>query len=211
LRGNPMSSDDFLSSDLPVLDLLRDRGAMTVAELASALEVTATAVRQRLTRLLDQKYIERTAMRNGRGRPKHHYRLTERGLRQAGSNFADLAIVLWEEIRRIDEPEIRRGLMHRVASRMAVLYADRMDGETLEQKLAALAELYAERRLPLDVETSADLPVLKASACPYPDLADRDPAICTMESMLLSELLGKEVRLEKCRHDGERSCTFQLN
>jgi predicted ArsR family transcriptional regulator len=210
-----MTTDDFLTSDLPVLDLLRDHGAMTVSELASSLQVTATAVRQRLGRLLDHKYIERTARKNGRGRPKHHYRLTERGLRKAGSNFADLAIVLWEEVRRIDDPEVRRGLMQRVARRMAMLYADKMDGETLQDKLQALSELYAERRLPLDVEDSVEdashLPVLKSTACPYPDLAERDSAICTMESMLLSELLGKEVRLEKCRQDGERSCTFQLN
>jgi predicted ArsR family transcriptional regulator len=206
-----MTTDEFVNSDLPVLDLLRDREAMTVSELASALDVTPTAVRQRLSRLLDQKHIERTATKNGRGRPKHYYRLTDRGLRKAGSNFADLAVVLWEEVRRIEDPEIRRGLMQRVASRMAVLYADRVDGETLQQKLAGLAELFAERRVPLNVEQASDLHVLKASACPYPDLADHDRSICTMERMLISELLGTEVHLTSCRHEDGQSCTFKLN
>jgi predicted ArsR family transcriptional regulator len=206
-----MATDEFVTSDLPVLDLLRDRDAMTVSDLAAALHVTATAVRQRLTRLLEQKLIERTATKNGRGRPKHYYRLTEQGLRKAGSNFADLAVVLWEEVRQIEDPAVRRGLMERIASRMAVLYADRVDGTTLQQKLAGLAELFAERRVPLDVEQSADLPVLRASACPYPDLADRDRSICTMEQMLISELLGTQVELASCRHEDGESCTFKLN
>ncbi len=206
-----MTTNDFVTSDLPLLDLLRDRDALTVSELATALDVTATAVRQRLSRLLDQKHIQRTATKNGRGRPKHYYRLTDQGLRKAGSNFADLAVVLWEEVRRIDDPEIRRGLMQRVASRMAVLYADRIDGDTLQQKLVSLTELFAERRVPLDVEQTSDLPVLKASACPYPDLADHDRSICTMERMLISELLGTEVRLASCRHEDGESCTFEFN
>ena len=206
-----MTNGDFDTSDLPVLDLLRARNAMTVSELASALNVTATAVRQRLTRLLAQEHVERTATKNGRGRPKHYYRLTERGLRKAGSNFADLAVVLWEEVRRIDDPEIRKGLLQRIAKRMAGLYADKIEGPTLQQKLDSLTELFAERHLPLDILQSGSLPVLKATACPYPDLADHDRSICAMERMLISELLGTEVRLASCRHEGEGSCTFELN
>src|SRR6185437_7654705 len=41
------------SSDRALLDLLRRRGPMTVAEMAAQLGVTATAVRNRLSRLLD--------------------------------------------------------------------------------------------------------------------------------------------------------------
>ncbi len=206
-----MTIAEFVTSDLSVLDLLRDKNAMTVSELASALDVTATAVRQRLTRLLTQAYVERTATKNGRGRPKHYYRLTERGLRKAGSNFADLAVVLWEEVRRIDDPEIRKGLLQRIARRMAVLYADRIEAPTLQQKLNALTELFAERRLPLDILQSDSMPILKATVCPYPDLAENDRSICAMERMLISELLGTEVRLASCRHEGESSCTFELN
>jgi predicted ArsR family transcriptional regulator len=202
--------DEFMTSDLQVLDRLRDRGAMTVSELAVDLEVTATAVRQRLTRLLAQQYIERQATRKGRGRPKHHYRLTEKGLQKAGTNFADLAVALWQEVRQIDNVEVRKGLLQRVAKRLAVLYAGKIDGKTLEDKLSALTELFAERRLPLHVERSQELPVMQAVACPYPDLADRDRSICAMERMLFAELLGTDVRLAGCRLEGEPVCTFQF-
>jgi DeoR family transcriptional regulator, suf operon transcriptional repressor len=72
-------------SDADLLDLLKQSGPLGVADLARALEVTATAVRQRLIRLLSKELIQREVVRNGRGRPKHRYWLTEKGVRETGS------------------------------------------------------------------------------------------------------------------------------
>lgn len=206
-----MMADDFVTSDLAILDLLRGGETLTVSGMAESLQVTATAVRQRLNRLLAHQYVERSTEKHGRGRPSHRYRLTDKGSRKAGSNFADLAVALWQEVREIQDPEIRQGLLQRVAKRMAVMYADRFDGSTLDERIQAITDLFAERRVPLDVESSGSLPVLKAGACPYPDLAESDRSVCAMERLLLSELLGTGVRLEECRLDGDDCCSFQIN
>lgn len=103
------------SSDADFLDLLRTTGALSVAELSDAMEVTPTAVRQRLTRLMSQEIIQREAIRNGRGRPKHRYWLTDKGLRMTGSNFTDLAMALWKEVRSLKDPELRREMLRRIA------------------------------------------------------------------------------------------------
>jgi predicted ArsR family transcriptional regulator len=204
-----MMSDEFQASDIGLLDILRKEGPCTVAQLASAMDVTATAVRQRLTRLLAQGNIERTTERAGRGRPLHRYRLTDQGRRRAGANFADLAIALWSEIRGIKDPEVRRGLLQRVSKRLATLYAGRIHGSTLEEKMESLAELFRERRIPFEVQGSRELPILHATACPYPDLAEQDRTVCSMERILFSELLGENVRLSNCRLDGHNCCTFE--
>jgi len=203
--------DDFVSSDLTILDLLRKRESLTVTQLATTMQVTATAVRQRLTRLMAQGYIERTSTRRGRGRPSHRYILTDKGRRKAGSNFADLAVALWEEICSIEDREVRLGLLGRLAKRLAHMYADRVHGHSLVERMEQLAELFAERRIPLDVDEHSLLPVLTAEACPYPELAEQDRSICAMERLLFSELLGREVQLSKCRLDGEACCTFESN
>ncbi|MBL7040038.1 MAG: AsnC family transcriptional regulator [Pirellulaceae bacterium] len=203
--------EDFVSSDSIILDLLRKRGSMTVAQLADAVQVTATAVRQRLNRLLAHGYIGRASHKSGRGRPSHRYELTDKGRRKAGSNFADLATALWQEIWAVPDPVIRRGLVERLAKRLAVMYAGQIQGKTLEERMTALSSLFAERKVPLSVEQSDDLPVLTATACPYPDLADGDRSVCVMERVLFSELLGEDVHLAKCRLDGEACCTFESN
>ena len=119
-----------------------------------ATDVTPTAVRQRLSRLMDQGLVGRHTLRSGRGRPSHRYVLTEKGQRQSGSNFVDLAMVLWQEIRSISEPSVRRGLIARLAKRMAGLYADRIAGRNRAGRgCSAVAEVFGERNVPLAVET----------------------------------------------------------
>jgi predicted ArsR family transcriptional regulator len=196
------------SSDKVMLDLMRRDGAVTIAALVAKMGVTATAVRQRLQRLTDAGLIERHAERKGRGRPNHRYSLTEKGEQSAGTNFGDMAIVLWEEIKSVDDPAIRRGLLKRIADRFVNMYRDRMAGESLEERMNAVAQVMGERDIPFVVDSTHELPVLSALACPYPELAKRDRGVCTMEKMMLSEMLGENVRLSECRLDGATCCTF---
>lgn len=204
-------STEIIPSDIGLLDLLRKRGSLSVSQLALALEVTATAVRQRLTRLMAQGYVERLAEQGARGRPSHLYSLTETGRRKTGSNFADLALALWKEIRGIRDVEVRRGLLARIARQLAETYADRIRGETVEERMESLAGIFQERRIPFTVERGGDLPILTAFACPYPDLAEQDPSICAMERMMFADLLGRNVRLGNCRLDGGSCCTFEVD
>jgi predicted ArsR family transcriptional regulator len=196
------------TSDKAVLDFLRRAGAVTIGALVAEMGVTATAVRQRLQRLMADGLIERQTERKGRGRPNHRYSLTEKGERSAGTNFADMASVLWEEIKSVNDPDIRRGLLKRIASRLADRYRKEVGGDTLSARMAALSGVMGERDIPFKVESGGSLPVLSALACPYPELARRDRSVCTMEKMMLSEILGENVRLSECRLDGATCCTF---
>lgn len=204
-------SQDIVASDVAILDLLRKRESLTVSQLSQCMEVTATAVRQRLTRLMAQGFVDREVAKAGRGRPSHQYILTTKGRRKTGSNFADLAIALWQEIRSIEDPDVRRGLLKRLSKRLADMYGDQIHGETVEEKMESLAQLFVERKIPFTVERAeGSLPILTALACPYPDLAEQDRSICSLEKMLFSDLLGDTVSLRKCRLDGEDCCTFEV-
>ncbi len=203
-------SSGIMDSDVTILDVLRKQGMLTVAELSEILSVTGTAVRQRLTRLLSEGYIERTAVRPERGRPYHKYELTTKGRRRSGQNFADLAIALWGEIRAIEDQEVRQGLMQRISRRLADMYMDQVQGQDMNERLKALSDIFADKRLPIHVDRSGALPVLNVEACPYPEIADHDRSVCSMEKMLFSEILGETVRLAECRLDGACNCTFEV-
>jgi DeoR family suf operon transcriptional repressor len=201
-------SDEIASNDVGLLDLLRKRDAMTVSELAAAMEVTATAVRQRLNRLTGMGYIKRSSQHGGRGRPHHEYSLTERGRRKTGSNFADLAVALWNEIREIKDDHVRQGLMSRISQKMAGIYQTDVHGTDLESRMESLAEIFGERQVPISVEIKDGMPVLTVLACPYPELAAHDRSVCSMERQMFTELLGEDVHLDECRLDGQTRCTF---
>jgi DeoR family suf operon transcriptional repressor len=199
------------TSDSRLLEMLRQRGAMSVAEVAQASDVTATAVRQRLTRLISQGLVERDVARAARGRPSHRYSLTEKARRQVGSNFADLALVLWEEIRSIADPAVRRGLLQRLAGALARMYEQRVGGPDVASRLEELKAVFAERQIPLQVEVTTAGPKLTVVDCPYAELAEKDRGICAVEKMLFAELLHTPLRLETCRLDGHTCCEFQTN
>jgi DeoR family suf operon transcriptional repressor len=205
------NSDPVESSDRTIVDFLRRRGEATVGDMAELLRVTATAVRQRLTRLMDQGLVERQSEAAGRGRPMHRYSLTPAGVRSAGNNYDMLAQVLWDEVRAIEDPQVRQGLLKRISHRLAAAYRDRIGGDTLKARMASLAGILGEQNLKFELDGSRELPVLTALACPYPDLAERDRGVCAMEKMLISEVLGESVRLSACRLDGASCCTFEAS
>lgn len=210
-RGRRDVTSAVETSDEQLLDLLRRNGPMSVTQLIEATKVTATAVRQRLTRLSAGGLVDRVLAPAERGRPGHRYRITDKGRRQAGDNFADLAGALWEEIRAVPDDEVRRGLLQRLAKAMARMYQNDIGHGTLLDRLESLKRVFGLRGVELEVQQGNGFPVLTVLDCPYPALAERDRGVCAMERMLFAELLGEHVKLSGCRLDGATCCEFQLN
>lgn len=211
------------ASDAALIELLRVENTLGIGELAKRLGVTATAVRQRLDRLMRGGLIGRTTVSAAvdpiagrmRGRPSHVYSLTDKGRRTGGDNFRDLALVLWGEIRSVREPAVRQGLISRIGLAMARMYRDEVSGETPRQRLESTAKILQERHISCVVEPAAGavegcLPVLTSYACPYPELAEQDRGICAAERMMLQDLVGSAVHLSECRLDGGSCCRFTV-
>ena len=196
------------TSDQRMLELIRRSGPRSISDFEKTLNVTKTAVRQRITRLSAQGFIERQAEKSGRGRPAYRYELTLKGQRTAGNNYADLASTLWQEIRSISEPSIRKNLLKRIAERLADNYRTAIQGKSDGERLESLVDLLKERGIACEIDTKGELPILSAYSCPYPELAELDRSICAMEKMLFSEVIGSNVRLTECRLDGDFCCTF---
>jgi len=199
-------------SDRSILEYLRRQGAVTIRDLVEFAGVTTTAIRQRVNRLMKQGLVVREAEPQGRGRPTHRYSLSSAGERTSGDNYQDLAAALWLEIRAVKDPEIRQGLLKRIVVRIADTYRGRIEGANLREKMESLVGLMQEGNVPFEVANDdSQLPVLTAWACPYPDLAELDRGICSMEKMLFTEVLGESVRLSGCRLDGDSCCTFEAS
>lgn len=209
------------TSDTALLDLLRAEAGLGIAELSRRMGVTATAVRQRLDRLMHDGLVGRSVVAptavagsrwpRGRGRPGHVYSLTDKGRRSTGDNFRDLAFVLWQEIRGIREPAVRNGLMARLGSALADLCHDQVSGSSPVDRLESTAEILRQKRIPCAAEAGpAGLPVLTNHACPYPDLAEQDRGVCAVERIMLEKLVGSPVRLTECRLDGDDCCRFTV-
>jgi predicted ArsR family transcriptional regulator len=202
------------SSDRLLLDVIRRHGPLSVAEMVERLDVTATAVRNRLTRLLGAGLVERRAEPGGRGRgrPRHEYQVSVAAHKQLGQNYADLAVILWDEMMRtVEDRKLRRFLFGRITDRLAELYRAQVSGVEWQRRMVQLGSLLHDRGIEAEVTGGGEglLPVLKQHSCPYYELAETDRAVCAMERKMFEKVLGRSLRLSQCRLDGHRSCDFE--
>lgn len=197
--------------DQVVLDLLRREEGLSIQDLMDRLEVTATAIRQRVDRLEEGGFVERRKLVAGRGRPSFSYFLTDRGWRHAGVTYRDLALSFWSVIQDSESEDVRNQLVSRVAKKLGELYQDMLPSGDLNARMQFLAELLSDRKVPTRLAIDENrLPVLEVHACPYPDLVsgEEDRSACQLEQVALSTALGHPVELSKCRLDGHGCCQF---
>jgi predicted ArsR family transcriptional regulator len=200
------------SSDRELLDLIRRRGPLAVAEMAAMLGVTGTAIRNRLVRLLGSGLVERRAEPKGRGRPRHTYQVSVEAQKRLGQNYADLAVALWGEMMStVADRKLRRLLFVRITDRLAEIYRCQVSGQEWQDRLVQLTNVLHDRGIEAEVarDSGGAIPILRQHSCPYYELAEADPAICALERKMFEKVLGRGLRLSQCRLDGDRFCDFQ--
>ncbi len=200
------------SSDRALLDLIRRSGPLTITEMVKDLGVTSTAVRNRLSRLIETGLVERETQAGSRGRPRHVYQASDLARRRLGQNYADLAVVLWDEMMTtVEDRRLRRLLFARITDRLADLYRREVSGPEWEGRLVQLSNLLHDRGVEAEVahDGAQALPILRQHSCPYYQLAEVDRAICALERKMFEKILGRGLRISQCRLDGDRSCDFQ--
>ncbi|TWU05606.1 helix-turn-helix transcriptional regulator [Stieleria varia] len=208
----------------------------SIGQLTECLGVTATAVRQRIERLLQQGLIDREKVVEGRGRPTFRYRLTVEGYRRSGADPTELADAMWREILALPDEVVRQQLIGSIAQRLGRQFAAKIDpNDSFNQRVAKLSTLLAQRQVQhrltirektpeytsptsganangesLPGENTVELPVLDIGSCPYPSLTDAsgDRSMCRMEEEIFSRALGTPVELSRCRLDGDDCCQF---
>jgi len=213
--------------DTQLLRCLRGGRSLGIGALTEMLGVTATAIRQRLQRLLTSGLIQRRKIIVGRGRPAFEYQLTEQGQRCVGADAAPLAEALWQEVLALADGASRQQILSGVARRLGRSYAasiaagDKSGELALGERLQRLGEALAVQQIDAQCEageTSAgasrsvtgELPLLAICDCPYPLLRDATPdrTLCQLEAEIFSEALGMPVELADCVLDGNASCQF---
>jgi predicted ArsR family transcriptional regulator len=195
--------------DRNFLERLREIGGGTIQEICAALGVTATAVRQRLVRLQGMDLVARDLVRAARGRPHHIYRVTDAALRALGDNYADLARILWRELRSIEEPALRARIVNRVEDALVQQFGTVTPSAPLGDRMVQLTSALRERGFDVECDASGLLPVLRENNCPYLELATEDSAICELEQAVFRRVLGADVKLTHCCLDGHHCCEFQ--
>lgn len=199
-------------SDREVVEMLMVQSPLEINQLGERLGVTATAVRQRLSRLMSMGHVDRSTVASGRGRPVHQYSLTEQGRLSGGNNLADLAVALWQEVQQIHDDSIRETVVAGVVDRLVNKYKSEVVGENAAERMESLSRLFGDRELPVRFEKSSDgLPVITVGGCLYPGLSEKGTKICELEQQVLEQVVGDDIEMCTCQRQGDTCCSFQAD
>ena len=179
-------------------------------EVCDLLDVTRTAVRQRLARLENDGLILKGSSLQARGRPRNTYAITGDGLDALGENYRDVAVAMWEAVSQLPDPSVREAIQSAFLTRFAKRLALRIETDGGEQ-LEALATGLQAAGLEAEVDRSGELPILREAVCPFPHLADVDESICEMERQAFETILDADVSFRNRCRDGHSCCEFEIS
>jgi predicted ArsR family transcriptional regulator len=192
-----------------IIEYLQRNGSATIKELEEVLHVTTTAVRQHLTTLQAEGYIERRVVHAGVGRPHHAYFTTPRVQELFACHCDDLALTLLEELFHLEGKERTTELLDRVGTRLARKYASSVRSTLLHDRVDELARALNGNGILSDALVGdGDMIALRTYNCPFHELAQEHREICEMDRSMMEKVLGSDVSLSQCMLEGHAGCTF---
>lgn len=195
-----------------ILLFLKHQGPSTSAEIARRLEVTAEAVRQHLLAMEEEGWVRRRRDGGapGPGRPAFRYELTPAGEHLFPKGYDALALELIDTVAdRLGGDALREVLASLTETRVRRWEA-RLRGRPLRERVALLREVYMADDPFMEVEEDAGGLRLVEYNCPFYNVAQRRPALCSVTVCALSRLLGVRVVREERFQDGHGRCVFRL-
>lgn len=193
-----------------ILEYLQRNGRGTVKELGKLLGLTSTGIRQHLTVLERDGLVDSSEERGRVGRPTLVYSLTDKADALFPKTYDDLAGFLLEEVRATQGNQRLHEILHRVAERMAAPYTDRVDGRPLPDRVQETARIMEEQGCLVDTRAGDDEYFIDEFTCPFPKVAQDDPAVCALHVDFVRILSGGDTRLTQSLLRGQRACTYRI-
>jgi predicted ArsR family transcriptional regulator len=192
--------------------LLRNKAGSTVDELAEALGVTRTAVRQHLASLMQLGFVAPGGMRPSRGRPNQLFVLTDAGKEEFPRHYAWFAELLVEAITQEHGTAGLRTRLGRIASGVVAQLVQRAPRpESHRERVGRLKDLMDELGYDASAAPDADgAPTIEADNCVFHDLARKNPEVCQFDLSLLAGYTGGQVELHDCMAKGGHVCRFRF-
>ena len=200
-----------------VARILHEHGGSTVAELASAIGVSAGSVRRHLDIMVADGLLQTQRERRPRGRPVIRYSLSEAGEEQSpASHYSKLIDRLppalsslpAEEVSGRSGAEILERVFEQVAEVVADEYRTRVRAETLGERVSQVALALREEGILDNVIEADDEYRLLNVGCPYRSTAEATHAVCHADRRTIELLVGAPVEQVSTVVQGGSCCEY---
>jgi predicted ArsR family transcriptional regulator len=210
-----MSTVSETNTEVRILDLLKTSGPQTSEEAGNALGMTAPGAQQHFARLKARGLVVDEARRQGRGRPRKYWQLTEDGHGRFPDRHAELTVDIIASVRSLFGKEgLDRLIAHREAESLGHYRDALRRQETLGEKIATLSALRSAEGYMADWRpVSAEEFLFFENHCPICAAAKSCQGFCRSELEIFRAALGDGVTVEREEHivTGARRCTYRIS
>lgn len=202
---------DLSPTQRHVLEVLKRHGEVTPDELAVALEISSSAVRQHLAALRTAGLVVSHKDHGHAGRPAERYRATTLAEPLFANTDDRLPIELLEHM-EAEEPELIGRVFDRRRRQMVDNAENRLAGRTVDEQVAILTELLDEQGYLADFEAvAAGHFRINLHNCAIWAVANRYPQACAAELDYLCALIP-EASVQRVTHktNGAHTCAYDI-
>jgi len=197
-----------------ILHALKSGGPQAAAAIARRLGITAVAVRQHLGQLEARGLVRHADRREGVGRPKRVWALTDAGHARFPDSHAALTLELLEAARQNLGPGGFDKLLQARERASAAGYARALAPcKGLDRRVARLARLRSEEGYMAEWRRDPDGSLwLVENHCPICVAARRCQGLCRSELAIFQSVLGEDAAIERVEHliAGARRCAYRI-
>lgn len=198
-----------------ILDLLRQRGEATVAELVALLGIAAPAVRRHLDILAAEGLADYRVVRQHTGRPYFAYHLTDEAKARAANGYPRLIERLFRGMSDLDDGsgpahELLESLLERLGEQLAEQHKAEVQGDTVQERASSLIAALSDEGILDGIEVHDDGVHLINTSCPYRRAAVVNDAICRSEQRAIAMLMEAPVEQVGRIVDGRPRCEYRV-
>lgn len=182
----------------------------TVEALCDGIGVTHNAIRQHLTALIADGYVERGTARPTGGRPQSRYLLTGAGRELFPRHYGLLATSVLEHLYAHAGKSGVQAMLASIGGSLGAAAAERVDtgdaGQAARDLAAQMDALgYEALAVQRDGETQ-----IEAYNCVFHALAKAHPDVCRFDLAFMEAATGRPVQHLECLVRGGAACRFRL-
>jgi len=193
-----------------ILNLLRERGQATAADIAVALGTTPVNAHYHLSRLEREGMIVTEPLRQGVGRPKYVYSLAGAAFQLFPQSTHRLADHLLDALQSQLTAEQIEAIFNHMVDDITAQHGDALKDKSLEEKIETLVSVLGEEGFFARVEKVDQDFQLTQCGCPYQYVVARHPGICAIDLQLINTALGADVERQSWILNGDSVCTFHV-
>lgn len=184
--------------------VLAEQG-MSIDEMAHALDVTRTAIRQHLANMERDQLVVRLGTRPTGRRPEQLYALSRKARSLFPKQYSILANLLIEKFADKIGAEALRELMRELGRDLAA--STGLRNASIEEIAEQMNNSGYEARV---IASSGKQKEIRAYNCVFHNLAEAHPQVCDLDLSFISSLAHKEVEHLECIVRGGACCRFAL-